>query len=111
MVSPTPQQIDQLLAEAVRRLRVALDPISIYFFGSLAQSRGGPGSDLDLVVVVEKSADDFYQRSGKAHIALGDLGIPVDVMVYTRDEFDTRANWPVSFERSVRTSGKLVYAA
>jgi len=99
------------LQEAVRRLTAALSPTAIYFFGSYAYGTPGPASDIDLLVVVEDSPLDPYSRDALAYRALRGLGVPKDVQVYTRAEFESRAALPVSFERTVKTRGKLVYAA
>lgn len=104
-------ELAEKLAEAVRRLRAALAPSAIYFFGSYAYGTPGPGSDLDLLVVVEDSPLDPYSRDALAYRALRGLGVPKDVQVYTRAEFEERAALPVSFERTVKTRGRLLYAA
>ncbi len=105
------QPVKQLLPEIVRRLRDALNPTTIYLHGSHAGGTPGPDSDVDLLVVLENSALDFYQRGALAYRALRHIGVAVDVQVYTRSEFDERAELPVSFERTVRTSGRVLYAA
>lgn len=104
-------QLEQKLAEVVDRLRAAFSPVAIYLFGSYAYGTPGPHSDLDLLVVVEDSPLDAYSRDGAAYRALSGIGIPKDVQVYTRAEFEQRAALPVSFERTVRQKGKLLYAA
>lgn len=104
------QPVNQLLPEIVRRLRDALNPTMIYLHGSHAGGTPGPDSDVDLLVVLENSALDFYQRGALAYRALRHIGVAVDVQVYTRSEFDERAELPVSFERTVRTSGRVLYA-
>lgn len=103
--------LDQVLPEIVKRLRDALNPISIFLFGSAARGDVGPDSDVDLLVVVKNSPLSFFERGAIAYRALRHIGVPVDVQVYTQDEFDTRAALPVSFERTVRTKGKKLYAA
>ena len=103
--------IEATLAEAVIQLREAFAPIAIYLFGSFAHGAPGPGSDLDLLVVVEDDPRDVYERDAAAYAALGNVGMPKDVLVYTREEFERRSALPVSFERTVRTKGKLIYAA
>jgi predicted nucleotidyltransferase len=103
--------LDQVLPEIVQRLRDALNPISIFLFGSAARGAVGPDSDVDLLVVVKNSPLSFFERGAIAYRALRHIGVPVDVQVYTRDEFDIRAALPVSFERTVRTKGKKLYAA
>lgn len=52
-----------------------------------------------------------YERDAIAYRALIGLGVPKDVQVYTRKEFETQAALPVSFERTVKTKGKVLYAA
>jgi predicted nucleotidyltransferase len=106
-----PDDVEQLLSEITRRLREALAPSAIYLYGSHAYGRPARGSDLDLLVVVEDSPLTFFQRSTEAYRALRGIGVPIDVQVYTRREFDERASLPVSFERTVREKGRVLYAA
>jgi predicted nucleotidyltransferase len=106
-----PEELEQKLDEIVRRLRDALDPIAIYFFGSYAYGTPESHSDIDLLVVVEDSPLSPYKRDAVAIRVLRGIRVPIDVQVYTRDEFDTRSALPVSFERTVRTKGKVLYAA
>jgi predicted nucleotidyltransferase len=105
------RRIQEALPEIVRRLRDALQPERIYLFGSAAYGTITPDSDVDLLVVVPESALGFYERGALAYEALWAVDVPVDVMVYTRAEFDARASLPVSLERTIHTKGRLLYAA
>ena len=105
------EELDQKLAEIVQRLRDALSPVAIYFFGSYAYGTPNRHSDIDLLVVVEDSPLDAYARDALAYRAIGVIGVSKDVQVYTRKEFEERAALPVSFERTVKQKGKLLYAA
>ena len=107
----TPKQVEQIVPEAVRRLCDALHPSLIYLYGSCAYGKVDRDSDLDLLVVVPASSLSFFERGALAYRALRHIGVPVDVQVYTREEFDGRAALPVSFERTVRRKGRVVYAA
>jgi predicted nucleotidyltransferase len=49
----SPEELEQKLDEIVRRLRDALDPVAIYFFGSYAYGTPQSHSDIDLRVVAE----------------------------------------------------------
>ena len=106
-----PDDLGHLLPEITRRLREALAPSAIYLYGSFAYGEPHPSSDVDLLVVVEQSPLSFFQRSAAAYRALRGIGVPIDVQVYTRREFDERASLPVSFERTVREKGRVLYAA
>jgi predicted nucleotidyltransferase len=56
-----------------------------YLFGSVATGQAGPWSDLDLVIVQETNAP-FVERP-RAFWELLDLGVGVDILVYTSQEF------------------------
>ena len=110
-MSLTRAEVESLLPQIVARLRDALDPERIYLFGSYAYGDPGPDSDLDLVVVVRESDLTWYRRGAIAYKALRRTGVPIDVQVYTREEFDRRADLPISFEKTVRQKGRVLYAA
>ncbi len=112
LIMPLTQQIvDDTLPEIVRRLCAALSPEVIYLHGSCAIGEVGPDSDVDLLVVVRESKLGFFQRGASAYRALRGISVPIDVQVYTREEFETRTRLPVSFERTVRQKGRVLYAA
>lgn len=107
----TPEMVDRKLPEIVRRLRDALQPVTIHLFGSCAAGTIGPDSDVDLLVVVRESDLSFFERGAVAYRALRGVGVPIDVQVYTQAEFEERASLPVSFERTVLRKGRVLYAA
>ena len=107
----SPEELDENLREIVRRLCDALSPVAIYFFGSYAYGNPQPHSDIDLLLVVEDSALSAYERDAVAYRALRGIRCPIDVQVYTCAEFDSRAALPVSFERTVKRKGRVLYAA
>ena len=107
----TQQIVDQALPGVVRRLREALQPTVIHLYDSCAAGNVGPDSDVDLLVVVSDSELTFFERGALAYRALRGVGVPVDVQVYTQAEFDSRADLPVSFERTVRRKARVLYAA
>ena len=58
--------------------------------GSLANGGWGVGSDVDLVIIVDSSDNDFFAR-GRDFDATG-LPVPADVLVYTAEEEATLGN-------------------
>ena len=60
--------------------------IRIGYFGSYARGKTGPGSDLDVVIVVKGSNEPFERRG--ASWDLTKLPVPVDVLVYTICEWE-----------------------
>jgi uncharacterized protein len=104
-------ELERTLDEIVSRLRAALSPVAIYLFGSYAYGTPHRDSDIDLIVIVEESSLSAYARDAIAYRALGRIPFPVDVQVYTRAEFDERSALAASFERTVKTKGRVIHAA
>jgi predicted nucleotidyltransferase len=102
---------DPALAEIVRRLVAAYQPERIYLFGSRARADGGPDSDYDLMVVVPDEAPPERRRSRLAYQALRRTGVAADVLVWTRDAFDSRLHLRASLPSAIVAEGRLLYAA
>jgi predicted nucleotidyltransferase len=66
-------------------LKTRTDVVLVGYFGSYARNEWGPGSDLDILVVLEDSPLPFGKRS-LGHGIL-DLPVSVDLLVYTVREF------------------------
>ncbi len=111
MIEQALQVADPRLAEAVRRLIEAMRPEQIYLFGSQASGEATADSDYDLLVVVASSALPPHQRAQAAYRALFGVGIPVDVLVLTRAEFERQAVVIASLPATVAREGQLLYAA
>ena len=101
----------QLIRLAVNKLVEAYDPQAVFIFGSFAWGKPGPGSDLDLLVVVEHSEETLYKRILKGLKSLRGLKIPRDVLVYTRDEFETLAKDRASLCYKIKHEGIKAYEA
>lgn len=99
------------LAEIVRRLVAAYEPERVYLFGSRARGDAGPDSDYDLLLVVPDSAPPERQRGRLAYEVLWGLGTAADVLVWTRERFESRLALKASLPSTVVREGKLLYAA
>ena len=104
-------QQDPRLAEVVRRLVAAYEPLRIYLFGSVARGEAGPDCDYDLMLIVTDDAPPDRRRSRVAYEALRGTGIAADVLVSTRSRFEQRARVVASLPATVLREGKLLYAA
>lgn len=84
----------------------------IILFGSRARGEGDAYSDLDLVIVRRTSArflkrlEEAYQRLADA--ALG-LGVDVDVLVYTPEEYQRMLVEENPLVTMVHREGKVLY--
>ncbi len=120
---PQPLQVELALgagidAEALRKGLEALagrkDVHALVMFGSRACAGTRPDSDLDLLVIGREariSPEEQIQRWHELRSALGDVGVPVDLLVYGREEAGwlRGSRWHV-LGRAAR-SGRVLYVA
>ena len=99
-----------IIDEVKRRLIEVYDPVEIYLFGSYAWGTPTKDSDLDLLIVVDKSDEKSYSRVRPGHRALFGLDISKDIIVYTKDEFEKRSKDITTLCYKIKNDGKLVYA-
>ena len=74
--------------------------LQIGYFGSYARGDWGVGSDLDIVVIVERTGKPFEMRA--CDFDTKELPVQADVLVYTQDE------WQATFDQ--RTFSKTLSA-
>jgi len=102
---------DPVLQDIVRRLVQAYQPRSLYLFGSRARGEGSADADYDLLVVVDASDEPMHRRARAGHAALTRVPAAVDLLVWTREEFDERLGVVTSLPATVAREGKLLHAA
>ena len=98
-----------LREEVVRRIVDEFHPESIYLFGSYAWGKPNTESDMDLLVIIEKSREKPVQRAVRAQRSLRGIKVPVDVLVKTRKEFQRYTSVKASLEAQITREGKLLY--
>jgi predicted nucleotidyltransferase len=110
-MSKTREASHQVLEEIVTRLVREIGPERVYLFGSRARGDFESGSDFDLLIVVTESELPGYKRDRIALRALRGLRVAVDVIVLTREEFESKRKVVCSLAATVHREGKLLYAA
>ncbi|MDP1537162.1 MAG: nucleotidyltransferase domain-containing protein [Burkholderiales bacterium] len=101
----------QTILEAARRAAAAAhSPLQVFLFGSYARGDADAGSDLDLLVV-EQDVPDKAAEYLNLHRAVGAMGVGVDVLVFSRDEFERRSQVPGTVPYWAKKEGKLLYDA
>ena len=98
--------------EAIKRQFVEqLSPLGIYLFGSFAEGKSTPDSDLDFYIIADDSVKDIPAETTKAYRSIRKTKQrPVDILVGTRSRFEARKNIP-SVENEVFQKGVLLYGA
>ena len=101
----------QTIVDAARRAAaVASSPLQIIVFGSYARGDADEKSDLDLLVI-ERGVPDKAAEYLKMHRAVGSIGVGVDVLVYSEEEFERRSQVAGTLLYWAKKEGKLVYDA
>ena len=87
------------------RLKHHLHAEAVYLFGSHARGEAGPDSDLDIAVIVPESVESRYRRSVRARSVVGDIHVPKDIVVFTRDEWESERAVVCSLAATVQREG------
>lgn len=106
---------DDMKEELVGRIKSAEKVDKIFLFGSEAAGTAGPGSDIDLLVVLDKMTmpASFQERSANYLLisrAIRDIEKkhPIDLLVYTRPEFEKiKASGSLFVQRVLREGIEL----
>ncbi|HZL53473.1 MAG TPA: nucleotidyltransferase domain-containing protein [Terracidiphilus sp.] len=98
---------EQKVAEAVRRLIAAVDPLEIIAFGSRARGEHRPDSDLDLAVILD------VPESEALDAVPGDLfkglQMPVDLLPIAKERYDRFRPWLNSVHQKIDREGVRLY--
>ena len=104
----------QLLKEIKSKVE-AINPYKIIVFGSAINSNFREDSDIDLVVILNKKgvAKTYKERIKNRKIVsklLRDIRkkIPIDLLVYTRDEWELLQKSGSTFYREIGEKGRVI---
>ena len=99
---------DDQIAEAGRTLAsAASSPARVVLFGSRARGDTRPGSDLDFLVIEER-VDSKLSEMVRLRDALPPLGVPVDIVVVSRDEAERRGGRPGTVVNRALSEGRVL---
>ncbi|OGB34247.1 MAG: DNA polymerase subunit beta [Burkholderiales bacterium RIFCSPLOWO2_12_FULL_61_40] len=97
-----------ILEAAHRAAEAASSPASVVLFGSYARGDADEGSDLDLLVI-EHSVTDKAAEYLKLHRAIGAMGVGVDVLVMSSEEFARRSQVPGTVPYWAAKEGRILH--
>ena len=100
---------EEFLKEVVRRIVSAVDPVKIILFGSHAYGKPKKGSDLDIMVVVDKIENTRREIVLRIREALSDFLIGKDIVVVTTQEIEDWKEVPQAFVTYVVKRGRILY--
>ncbi|MFO7899063.1 MAG: nucleotidyltransferase domain-containing protein [Planctomycetota bacterium] len=97
-----------VLDEVVRRIVEVASPEKIILFGSRARGAARGDSDLDLLVV-KPSDEPRFRRAVPLYLALRDIDVALDVLVYTPEEIEEWRDVRQAFVTTALREGKVLY--
>lgn len=97
------------IRNAVERIvSVAHEPRKVVLFGSYARAEANGDSDLDLLVV-ERNVDDYTAEYVRLRKAIGSIGVGVDLLLCSEEEFEKRRLWWTTPIYWADREGKVLY--
>ena len=85
---PDRQVVDQAVRAWAKEIaEERKDILRIGYFGSYARGDSGVGSDLDIIIILERSDLPFVRRAVEWDAS--ELPVPADILVYTEDEWSS----------------------
>lgn len=99
----------EILDQVVKRLVKTYHPLAIYLFGSYAWGTPNDDSDLDLLIVVDQTNENVYERPVAGYHALWGLKVANDLLVFTKKEFVNQAQDVTTLCHKVDQEGIKVY--
>lgn len=102
----------QTILDAAHRAAAAAanNAVQVIVFGSYARGDADEGSDLD-IIVIERTVPDKASEYLKLHRAVGSIGVGVDVLVFSQEEFERRSQVPGTVPYWAKKEGMLLYDA
>lgn len=101
---------EEVIHQVVERLKEAAPQSTIILFGSYARGDASETSDLDILVV-----EPVVKARRREMVRLSDtirpLGVPVDILVASRDTFAEWSEIPGSVLHEAAKEGKVLYVA
>ena len=100
---------DEALRAVVERLAVALNPVTIWLFGSRSRGTHRPDSDFDLLVVTNVEDGEDGRDYERAYAPVSGLGIGCDIVPIRVDDFIDELDHPTSMFAGIVRNGIKVY--
>ncbi|MCP4629378.1 MAG: nucleotidyltransferase domain-containing protein [bacterium] len=92
---------------AVKEAGRHLELLRLGYFGSYARGDAGVGSDLDLIAIVDRTAETFERRSMTWD--LNTLPVPAELIVYTLQEWKRLQKQGSKFARMLNNQVVWIY--
>ncbi|HOV73131.1 MAG TPA: nucleotidyltransferase domain-containing protein [Candidatus Hydrogenedentes bacterium] len=103
---------EDIIHEITTRIVEQADPDKVVLFGSCAVGKIGRDSDVDLLIVEDRPfgrEHSRYKEIGRLMHALRDVPVPVDLLVFSRDEVEKWRDTTNHIVRIALREGRTLY--
>jgi len=94
--------------DIVLKIANKFNPEQIILFGSYAKGTQTKGSDIDFLIIQDTDLP-YHKRGLDIRLSLIGTKMPIDILVYTRNEFEQEKKDKYSFLYSAIRTSKLLY--
>lgn len=101
---------DETLRHVVAQIVQAASPDRVILFGSAATGKMTVDSDIDLLVI-ESQVSNTRQEGIRLRAVLGDVPLPIDVIVMSRELFEETKNVIGGIAYPAHKYGRVLYEA
>ena len=101
--------INEYIDLIVEKLISVYAPLQIYLFGFQARQDSGQDSDIDFLVIKESNEPRYKRAINFRRELRGNNLYPVDILVYTPQEFSEEFNIKGTIPYHALKEGKLLY--
>ena len=99
--------VEQDLQLVANTIRSQYHHAKVLLFGSYAKDAQGPGSDIDLCIILENPPKRTIEISRSIRKEIYPvLKRPLDILVYDKRTFDERASSPLTLESEIKDSAR-----
>jgi len=102
-------RLPELLDEVAVSIKSVHPDCTVILFGSYARGEQGEESDLDICVLVHELTYNRMAMSADAYGAIRrDFPLPIDVLLYTHDEFEESAKKRSRMQYKIKNEGVVL---
>jgi uncharacterized protein len=108
-------QMETFLPQIINSLK-NIDPLQVILFGSMVSGNINEDSDIDLVVILDNETlpnnyEEKLQNKIFVRNAILDISfkVAIDLLVYTKMEFEKLKNIGNPFLKEITEKGKIIY--
>lgn len=103
-------EFQEVLNRIVKKIAKNINPEKIILFGSYAWGNPDKNSDFDILIVADIKGKRWEKVAYVASFLSEETEImPMDIIVYTPEEFESIKKHNTSFIRKIISKGKILY--